>query len=130
MDKFVAMADRMAGDKKPPTNLNAVLKNRFKPFCAHIASLIKKAKEDADWKVDQADHQALQKLFSDMVKDCSKWKLKNDTHELWIEMLGLAHNYPWPPADYLKSLATPVSRGFRKGDAVMKLRPQVRVKYS
>lgn len=134
IDKFVAMTDRMAGltkPQKPPTNLNDVINNRFKPFCAHIASLIKKAKEDADWMADQADTQTIANLITGILKGCWTWKLKGgDKDPYWVKMQTLAKNYPWTPAAYLETPRTAVPRIVQKGSAVMKLRPQARVKYS
>lgn len=133
IDKFVAMTDRMAGgqkQQKPPTNLKHVLNNRFKPFCIYIASLIKKAKADAAWQADQADLATLDQLYTNIINDCSKWKVKGEKNAHWDELVTLVQRYPWVPANYLEGGRTPVSRIVQKGDAVMKLRPQARVKYS
>lgn len=120
----------MTGERKPPTNLKHVLNNRFKPFCTHIASLIQKAKADAAWMADQADTATLNQLYTNMTNDCLTWKVKGETNAHWNELVTLLQRYPWVPANYLASGPSPVNRVVQKGDAVMKLRPQARVKYS
>lgn len=133
IDKFVAMADSMTaeGKKKWPTNFNHVLNNRFKPFCTFIASLIKKAKANAAWVADQADLVTLNQLYTNMTNDCLKWKVnKGGKNGQWIELETLVQQYPWAPANYLANGPTPVPRNIQMGGAVMKLRPQARVKYS
>lgn len=116
--------------KKLPTNFKHVLNNRFKPFCTHIASLIKKAKASAAWVADQADLATIDQLYTNMINDCSKWKVRGRKNAQWIELETLVQQDPWVPANYLKGEPTPVSRTVQKGNAVMKLRPQARVKYS
>lgn len=127
IDKFVAILDRVVLWKQTPANFQDVYENRWKPFCAHVASLINKAKADEDWTADVADTNTTIKLHDDLVTDCLTWKFKaNNDDEITKISKAI---YPWPPADYLKGQPT-ASRSAGQGGAVMKLRPQVRIKYT
>lgn len=129
IDKFVAILDRVVSwGKQTPANLQDVYENRWKPFCAHVASLIKKAKADEKWTADVADTNTTIKLRNELTTDCLTWKIKA-TDDDQITKMSMA-KYTWPPADYLKGQPTAQSRSAGQGGAEMKLRPQVRIKYT
>lgn len=128
IDKFVSILDRALEWKpSPPANVKKVVDDRWKPYCAHIASLIKKAKENEDWTMDAADGNILVTLRAELLQDCQTWKFGSQ----FDEFTRTANpNFAWPPADYMRDLPTAQSRSAGQGSAVMKLRPQPRVKYT
>lgn len=125
------MSDRVTGPRWPklPANFNSVHANRFKPFCAHVTSLIQKAKADKNWESDQTDRNTLGTLYTNLLKDCSTWKDKGNKIDEWTRMADLHSQWPWPPANYLRDAATAAPRSVGQGGAVMRLRPLVRIKY-
>lgn len=125
------MSDRVAGamwKKKKPANFDDVHTKRFKPFCAHVSSLINKAKLNKDWTSSAADRNTLGALHQDLINDCSTWKAKGDQVPQWNRMGRW--QYVWGPASYLRGQATTVQpRTAGQGTAAMRLRPQVRIQY-
>ncbi|KAG6364396.1 hypothetical protein INS49_005997 [Diaporthe citri] len=143
IDKFVAMYDFIptSGNRRPP-NFKQVLTDRFVPLTAHISNLIGQAKANRDWEADAAARQTITTLQDDLYNDCSGtgWIMKNDPMCLW-DMMG-SYQPPWPEAAYLRdvptvpkvptvpTVSTMHQRTAGQGVAVMRLRPQPRIKYA
>ncbi|KAI3399052.1 hypothetical protein diail_7852 [Diaporthe ilicicola] len=132
IDKFVCLVDRVktGGDNLPlPGNFQDVHDKHFQPLMAHVTALITKANSDKDWQADAADLATLKDLQDAVYKGCQTWRYPNDRKSLWDrakeDVLKI-----WPPADWLRDVATAQPRTAGKTGATMKLRPKARVKYT
>lgn len=126
--------------QKRPANYKQVLTNRFVPLTAHISNLIGQARADPNWEADDAARQTITTLQDNLYNDCTGWIRKGDLMCLWDTMASYQPH--WPEAAYLRdaptvpkvptvpTVSTIHQRTAGQGEAVMRLRPQPRIKYA